>query len=694
MRYIRSKENARMLLIAVIVGLFTGVAVWFFRQGIALVEHYYTHNIGAGWLAAQLARVGLPPSLVPVFTLALAGVVVGWIMQRFVGHETYHGVSSIMVAGWLVGGRLPYHKMPAKAVASAISLGAGASVGPEDPSVQIGANIGSFFGQHLRLSDDNIRLLVAAGAASAIAAAFNAPIAGVFFAIEVILIGDLNVKSSGVVMLAAVISSAFTQGITDSNPVFGGLTYTLGSPLQLPLHVILGVMLAFISWGMVRYLFWLNQAVHRHVHLPLPVRTGLTGAVVGGIGVFVPQVLGAGEHLMHNLLTGELTLGIGLLLLIGSVKIIATGLSQSGGFVGGVFAPSLFVGIMFGSAFGQMLLRLPVLNIENVGDPQSYAIAGMAGVLAGVVQAPVTAILLVFELTNDYRLILPIMLTTVTVTFGMSYLRTVGIYFMSLLRDGINLEPDRDIDVMQGIPVSEAMATPAYTISQDATLPALRDALRKWRTRALCVVDERGKLRGIVTLGDLQRFFEQNQDHPEALTDLPVSAIATPNVITIYPDDKLWTAIQTMGAQNVGRLPVVERLTGNLVGIVSRRAIIQTYNQAITRKLEGQHHTEQIRLSNLTGATVMDLRVTPQMAIAGKRIRDLILPQHFVIASIQRGNQLIVPRGYTEISSGDVMTLVADPHVIDTILELFTQGPIAEHPSQETREIAAHAKTE
>jgi CIC family chloride channel protein len=685
---LRSVENVRMLLMALVVGLATAGFVYVFRLLISLLQ-WLVGEVGTGQIGSLLAAIGLPPQLAVVIVLALTGALVGWKMHTFVGKEQFSGVSSILVACWLSGGKLPYIKMPVKILASALSMGAGASVGRVDPSVQIGANIGSFFGQWLHLSEEHIRLLMAAGAASAIAAAFNAPIAGTFFAIEVILIGHLSLQSSGVVMLAAVMSTAFTQSLAGDVRVFEDLTYSLGSPAQLPLVVILGVLLAGVSWATLKVFFWKREWIAGRIKLSPPLLGALGGTVVGLIGVFLPAVLGPGEAFMRSVINGEAQLTVLMLLTLGVFKLIATGISRGTGFVGGVFSPILFMGITFGSAYGQALLRVPGLNSQIVGDPQSYAIVGMAGLLAGVVQAPITAIMLVFELTNDYRLILPIMLTSITCIFAVNYLRLESIYATVLTRRGINLELERDIDVMQGIDVREAMASPAYTISQDANLLELRDALRSQRVRALCVVDDRGKLVGMVTLGDLQRFFDSDREHPEEVAQHPIADIMTHDVITAHPDDKLWQAIQTMGASDVGRLPVIDRLTSDLVGVISRRAIIETYNSAIKRKIDDQHHAEQVRLSALTGASVTEFRVTEQMAVAGHRIRDLVVAEHFVIASVQRGTKLIVPRGFTQIRAGDVLTIVAEPDVLEMMEDLFIKGPIATIPltTQELRVI-------
>src|SRR4051812_33641139 len=269
-------ENTLLLLLAVAVGIVTGLGVWLFRTGIDFFQLIFRERLADGVLAPVLGAAAI------VAALALAGLIVGWVMHRFIGEERHHGVAGIMESVALGGGRLRYVRMPIKALASALSLGAGASVGPEDPSVQIGSNIGSFFGQKLHLSDERVRVLVAAGGGAAIAAVFNAPIAGVFFAMEVIFNGEFSTSSFGVVVLACVVSSVVTQAIEVGGPEFGSLTYTLGNLLEMPLYLLLGLLLAPVCVIFIRAVYWQHDLWHHHAaRLPRPLRTALAGAIVG-----------------------------------------------------------------------------------------------------------------------------------------------------------------------------------------------------------------------------------------------------------------------------------------------------------------------------------------------------------------------------------------------------------------------------
>jgi CIC family chloride channel protein len=442
-------ENGILLALAVLVGLSTGAGVWVFRVAIEffqeLIREEFVHEV------LPFGDWGI------VLALALVGLTVGLLMQTFVGHQRHHGVAGVIESVALAGGRMRYKKVPFKSVAAALSLGGGASVGPEDPSVQIGANIGSFFGQFLHLTEERIRLLVAAGAASAIAAAFNAPIAGVFFALEVVL-GNFATGSVGVVVLSAVMASVFTHAVEHGGPELGIRAYQLGGPAQVPFYILLGIVVAPFAIAFIRMVYWQHDLWH-HWSIPVPIKTALAGVMVGVVGVFLPDILGTGREPMNEVLNsggGDFT--IWLLAALVVAKIIMTSVSMAGGFQGGIFAPSLFAGAMLGGAFGRVAEEVfPQLNI---GDPAAYAIAGMAAMMAGVVRAPITAILLIFELTNNYELILPIMLATVVTVFLTDRFESDGIYSKALRRVGLHIQHGRDVDVMQSVLVREVMQTP------------------------------------------------------------------------------------------------------------------------------------------------------------------------------------------------------------------------------------------
>ena len=651
-------HSATLFVLAVLVGLSTGASVFVFRRGVGFFAQILRGEIDDHILGDWLRYHSLPVGLGVILSLTAIGYLVGLLQQHLVGEDRFRGVAGVMAAVAMTGGRIRTLRMPVKALGAMLSLGGGASLGAEDPSVQIGSNIGSFLGQRIGLDDEQLRLLVGAGAASATAAAFNAPIAGVFFALEVIL-GEFSTRSFGVVVLASVISAGFTQAVNGQRALFEGMNVEFGSPDRLIWYLLLGVLLAFVASAYLRIFYWTEKSWRERLRLSPPVKTALTGALLGIVGLALPQILGPGEDFMRAVLVGEASLEMELFIILSVVKLFTTAISVGGGFFGGVFAPTLFMGIMLGNGYGLLAERLGAG--AWAGPPEIYAIAGMAGMMAGVIRAPITAVMLIFEVTGDYAFILPIMLTSVVCLFIIEQIGPVGIYQLALERQGVHISYGRDIDLMQGVTVSEAMQR-APSIRHDADLSALRHAFNQQHTRALCVLDDAGLLTGIVTLGDLQRGYEQAVgDDTIHLEELLVRDIATSDVITITPQSALWSAIRLMGAHNIGRLPVVDEPNGaKLVGFVRRHDIMDAYNDAIARKVRDQHFAEQVRLNRLTGANVLEYHISRRTPIAGEMLKDVRWPPETVVASIVRQGKLIVPHGNTKIEIGDVVTVVAD----------------------------------
>lgn len=568
----RRSDQGALIAVAVALGLSVGFGVKLFQLGIELF-----HGIFQTTLTNQVLSPVFGAAAV-VISLSLAGALVGLIVSRLIGHEPLYGVAAVMNAVAYKGGELPYRQMPAKALVSAISLGAGASVGPEDPSVQIGANLGSWFGALLRLHGDIVRLLVAAGSAAAIAAAFKAPVAGVFFALEIILNGAFEVRSFSVVVLAAVVSSGVTQALSPGYEM-GPFTYSLGSLLEMAIFLPLGMALGLVSVAFIRLMYWQRDRWDSLTRLPLPARTALAGALVGAVAIFLPQIMGPGRETMNAVLSGEAGYSIGLLIVLGVAKLVMTTVSLGGGFVGGLFAPSMFVGTMLGAAYGQMVVTiLP----NDTGNAQGYAIAGMAALLGGAIRSPITAILLVFELTNDYKLILPIMLATVGCVIVAERL-SPGVYHLGLARHGIRLPSGKEVDLLQRVKVRETMRVPAPAIEESASLVELRDRLRVERASALVVLDDDQALAGIVTLADLQQAYAAAGGSERTAGD-----ICQRKVITANPEESVRAAVRRMGDAGVGRLPVIEPESGAVVGLFDRKGVMRAYKRASAPRRTGQ----------------------------------------------------------------------------------------------------------
>ncbi len=642
-RFLIRQEPILLALAAVGVGLAAGGGIWLFKALIEGLHHLFFVEMNQ--------RLDILFPFAVIFLPAVGGLMVGGIMHWLVGEERHQGVAGIIEAVALAGGRLRYKRIPLKILAAALSIGSGASVGPEDPSVQLGANIGSMVGQKFNLSEERIRTLVAAGAAAGIAAAFNAPIAGIFFALEII-IGEIGHSALGIIVVASVSSSILTQYIAGNQPAFQVPPFGFHKIAELPFYFLLGVLAGPVSALYVRLLGSMKELFLR-IALPRWVKPSLAGFAVGIIGFFLPQVFGIGYETIEHVLNNQLN-SFYLLLLLLVAKLILTPLSIGGGFAGGVFAPSLFIGAMLGGALGSVVQSVfPTLNAV----PATYAMVGMAAVLAGSVHAPLTAILLLFEMTNDYHIILPLMFAVAVSLVISRTLSPDSVYNSELARKGIRLERGRIVDVLESIRVVEVMQTNPPTIEARKSVEEAIPLLLQKNTNYALVMAEGNRLIGIITREDIRKI------DPQRWKEITVSEACSKKVLFAYHDEKIGDALRRMSLQDVGQLPVVDRDDPNRVlGVLRRADILQAYDAALTRRALYKDQITENQLDALTeeNVKVFELSLQPGNPNIGKRIMDIPLPQRTLIVRVRRGKKFWIPKGDTILKEGDRILVICD----------------------------------
>ena len=654
-------SNLLQALAATVIGLFASAGVLFFKQVIRWIYALSFVDLGH-YLAPYMGRWGL--ALIPV----LGGVLVGVIRHFWLSEERRHGVSAVMEAVALAGGRIRYQQTPLKALTSAISLGMGASVGPEDPSVQIGASIGSFLGQKAHVSDQRTRVFVGAGVAAGIATAFNAPIAGVFFAVEIVS-AEFFANSFGIIVLSAVMAAVLTRAVVGSMPAFIVPPYSYHGPLDLVFYLGLGVVAAPVAVLYIQSIYWVHDFFHK-LHWPRWLTPIVIGALIGLVGVYYPQILGDSYEAVGEILTGR-NLIVGLLLLLVALKIAFTALSLGAGFIGGVFAPSLFLGAALGGAYGA---AMNAIFPSAMLAPSAFALVGMAAVLAGTVRAPVTAIMLLFEMTDDYRIVLPLMFAVTISILISQFLQPESVYTLSLVRDGIHLQRGRDIDVLEAIKVREVMEKLPATVRASLTLRNVAEMFDQFHVHGLPVVDDNGRLVGIITLQDVQRATEEDPSN----LDKPVGEFCQRHLIVVYPDDSVKEALFQMSAHGIGRLPVVDPLhPDRLIGWISRASILRAYELGLARRARLRNRGEQVRLEALADAPVLEITVAEGAPAANKKVAEVKWPEGAVLVRVQRGRRLLIPHGDTLLKPGDRLTIVAEADVVDDLRWLL-EGSAAE----------------
>ncbi|MBN1485559.1 MAG: chloride channel protein [Chloroflexia bacterium] len=663
-------ELSLLAVLAVLVGLLAGVGTvafhWLLGNGLLgrgdeillrLADgrewSIPAHGAGATWWGVALV-LALPP----------AGLLLAVLLVRLLGRgEHGHGVAGIMEAVALRGGRIRLWPALARILASLSTIAAGGSAGTVDPSVHIGATLASWLGQRLHFSERRLRVLVACGTAAGVASAFNAPIAGVFFAQEIIL-GEFTTTAFGLVVLSSVTASVIGRILRGEHPAFGIPAYTLRSPWEMFLYLGLGLLAGLISALYARGLLGVESLFDRWKG-PFLLRTLLGGLVVGLTGWAFPRLLGVGYGSMDRLLQGE-RLAWGLLLLLMLLKPLLTAVTLSSGGSGGVFAPSLFIGCLLGSAYGQLANRF----FPQVSAPApAYALVGMGAVLAGAVHCPITAILLLFEMTHDYHVILPIMLSVVVSTLLSQRLSPRSVYTERMARRGLDIRFGRDVNVMEMITVEEAMGQDFDAVPPDMSLPELGILFEQSAHHGFPVVDGGGRLIGVVTLSDYRRALESGRLGT-------VADVCTCNPVVVHPEQSLNDALHLMASWDVGRLPVVPREdSSRIVGLLRRHDVIRAYNKGLARRLEIAHQVQQMQVASYRQGELFTLELPSGAAGAGLLVKDLRFPAGTIVVSVQRGERALIPRGDTRLQVGDLLAvMVQDGAGAARVRELLLEG--------------------
>ena len=662
-------RDGLQLVLAGIIGLLTGVVAWLLISGVHLV--------------ADLTFSSPVPTWQVVVVPTLGGFVVGLLVWRVVPEVSGGGVVSTMEAMAIHRGRLRRRVPLAGVAATSVALGTGASGGREGPIVLFGGAVGSFVASLGRMDEDRTRSLVAAGVAAGIAASFNAPIGGMLFAIELLLGGLRRAGALQTIVVAAVVSSVTARQLVGPGlPLFQpARSARLGDATELLVYALVGVLALLVAAGFrygERAAGRVFARVRSRVGIPLTVALG--GLVVGLTALFVPEVLGEGADLpdvpgasrepIRAILDGLLGSGwpVALTLLVLLVaKLFASVVTIASGSAVGTFAPSLFTGAALGGAVGAV-----AVEVLGVRSATGFALVGMAAVFAALVRAPLTSIILVFELSGDYELVLPLMLAVGIATFGAERLGWRSIYVEGLRQRGVTLDRPDDVDVLQLVAVREVMTradAPHSTVRADLPLDELRRQFTEHSLHGAVVVDADGGLVGVVARSDLER---ETATAPGATA----ADVATRRPASALPDEPAFRAVQRMANLDVGRLPVIDPDSGRVIGVFRRADVVRAYDRGIERTVSDQLSRDAGRLRDVTGLAAVRLVVAEGSSVDGARVRDVRWPERTILTGIQRGTEAIVPGGETALAAEDVVVaLTGDADGLRELLRRAADEP-------------------
>lgn len=631
-----------MLGLGATTGLVTGLFAWALITAAESLLHLLWTDPAPWW---QLL-------LVP----ALGGLVVGVLIARVVPEAAGGGVVTTMETLALRGGRFRRRVPLGGLAATSVALGTGAAGGREGPIVLIGGAVGSAVARLVPVDEARVRALVAAGAAAGIGASFNAPIGGMLFAVEVLQIG-VRGAALQVVVVGSVVGSVVARQLVGEALTFQpSRPLGLGDPVELLVYALVGLLAVAVAVGFHRG----EHAASRlgawsRARIGRPGTLAVAGLAVGLIALVVPEVLGDGESLppilgvrepiqaILDVEYGTTWAAVGLLAVLLVAKLVATCLTVGAGSAVGSLAPMLLTGAALGGIVGTAALTvLPGL------DPGAVATVGMAAVFAATARAPLTAILIVFELVGDYELVLPLMLAVGLATFLTDRVHGDGIYAAHLRRRGVVLGQPQDVDVLERVTVAEVM-TADHPVIDAATDPAAaRATFVAGGSRGYAVVDGRRRLVGVLTAADLA-----------GRRGTTAAARATHQALTVAPDDEVFVAVRRMASLDVGRVPVVDPATERVVGMLRRADVVRAYQLGLTRGAASQQRHATAKLRDLTGVRLVELVVDAGSAVDGAAVRDVDWPERTVLTSVTRDGEVVVPRGDTVLVAGDLLAVLA-----------------------------------
>ncbi|MFP7755135.1 chloride channel protein [Thermodesulfobacteriota bacterium B35] len=562
-----------MILTATFIGLMAGVAIIIFREAVELVHEYVfvrgyeLLGIGEGdWRRFLLPLLPMTGAvlLIPL-SLAFPGKVNGYSFTNFLRRVN------------LENGVIRARNIFIKVVSTAITIGTGNSAGVEGPIAVIGGALGSQVGQKTRVSGRRMKVYIAAGCAGGIAGIFNAPIAGIFFAAEIVLLGTYEISSFAALVIASALSTVVSRAYYGEIPAFPIPDYHMVNPfVEIPLYAVMALIVALLAVLHIRFFYFTRD---RFAALPIhdQLKPVLGAFLVGCIGIVFPQVMGDGYKFIEEVLAGHGMVSVLLALIF--LKSIATAITLGSGGAGGVFAPALFIGAVIGGAYGGIMHSLLPDSTATAG---AYATIGIGAFLAASTHAPMTAIFLLFEMTGNYEIIVPVMLTSILGTVIATRLYHDSIDTVDFTREGINIHEGREVAIMKSIKVGKAITEDVDFISENANINQLLELFRIAKDSFYFpVINHKGQMVGVVSMQDVKTILH---DEEQRVCHL-VGAICSRDVIFLTPDDNLYDAMLLFDVKGIEEIPVVESAENPWVlGMLKRRDVIAAYNHEVLKR--------------------------------------------------------------------------------------------------------------
>ncbi len=572
---IRFSESNIELVLACLVGIGAGFASVFFRY-----LHHQLYHLFFEVLYPWLASFSI--YLLPLIPMIGAVILIPFSVM-YPGEINGYGMPRFLISVHLRGGLIKTRQIFVKIFTAAVTIGSGGSAGVEGPIAQIGGAVGSSVGRFFEMGSHRLKVLIACGSAAGIAAQFNAPLAGVLFAQEIIMVGEFHLQTFGVIVIASGLATAISRAYYTSAPTFSALQYDFISYYEFGFYIVLGLLIGVLAYIFIKMFFAIEDRFS-NLKIHAQFKPILGAFIVGLLGLLHFGVLGDGYAYINDAIQSHASMSIKAIALLIVLKMVATSITLGSGNVGGVFAPSLFIGAMIGAVFGWGVdLLFPSIGIQ----PGSYALVGMGAFLAAATHSPMTSIFLLFELTSSYHVIIPIMFASVIGVMVARALCADSLDSMELSKQGIFLHKGTEANILNTILVATVMVREFEKLKETMSFAEFMAFFPSSKAQYYPIIDADDNLTGVVSFQDIREIMlEEGLEHVVVMKDL-----AETDLITLFPGDNLTKAIRTFGIKDIAAIPVVSpENPQKILGILNRKDVIDTYNKAILmRDMEMQH---------------------------------------------------------------------------------------------------------
>jgi CIC family chloride channel protein len=598
--------------LAIITGATVGLAAVFFHELIHFFDKLFFDII-----LNKFVFIGIGVVIaIPVIGMLLQALMI-YLFPEIAKRK---GVIDVVKAVSTRGGYIPFRTTLFHTIAPAICIGSGGTVGPEGPAAQIGGGVASKLGQLFDLSDQRKRMFTATGAGAAIAAVFNTPLGGIFFALEVILLNDFHTVTFSALILASVTASVISRIFLGDSPAFQFQHINIGQYQDFYLFIILGIFAGLVSLLFIKYSSTVNKLFKRYLKKKYPtwLLMSVVGLLVGISGFFYSDIFGIGYETINKFLNTNVAWQFVLIVIV--LKFILVPLILSSGGFGGVFAPTLFIGAGLGYLFSLFVNSAFGLSL----DTTTYVLVGMGAFLGGVNSIPITAILIIFEMTKDYNFILPLMLAVVISTTIVQWRLKGSIMAKHLEEEGFEITSGRDVSVLKSLYVSDVINKDLFTVKANLPVPSLISRLVESPHTVVYVVNDKDEIVGVITENELMPVITEYNSLGKMLV---AGDIARTEVTIVNEDDNLEFVFRLLGKSSIHQFPVKSK-SGKIIGVVRRQDVMHAYNRATMKMNVKDSFANELRTLNKSniakvadGYSVIEKPVPPNFV--GKTLTEL-----------------------------------------------------------------------